>query len=201
MALVKGIGGMVSFTEVKDASGADQDPDIPDWDGQTPAVYDIDDVVKISAGTGVKYFIAKISHTARAADSTGSGAATTLTPDRWRQVPGGNVTNLISWSLDETATTENKQVLYEETARTVGTTVAATGQLVFSFEDKDAIQERFRARNTGVITIYRSGIESDKPRIQFQAEITGRSDQGDENVQDVTIDYAASGTITRDRTS
>ena len=200
MALVKGIGGMVTFTSVKDANGADVSPAIPEWGSGN--AYEIDDVVEIPlTGQNKKYYIAKLTHTSVAGDNTTPGTATAaLDSAKWRQIELGNVTNLISWSLDESASTESKQVLYEETARTVGTTVATTGQLVFSFEDKDAVQMQFRSRYSGVLTIYRTGIGNDKPTITCNIEITGRGDAGDENVQDVTIDYAVNGPVDHGRT-
>ena len=199
MALKRGVGGMATFTNVRDIDGNTLTTTIPVWAAAT--AYQIDDVVTVGTGADIKSFTAKITHTSVASDSTGSGATIGLNDAKWRRIEPGNITLLVSWSINETANTESKQILYEATARTVATTIASTGQIVFAFEDGDEVQDLFKSGNAGTLTIYRNGIGSKMPTITVEADISGRSEGGSDAIQEVTIDFTIDSPVVHGRTA
>ena len=70
MALKRGVGGMATFTNVRDIDGNPLTTTIPVWAAAT--AYQIDDVVTVGTGADIKSYTAKITHTSIAGDSTGS---------------------------------------------------------------------------------------------------------------------------------
>ena len=194
MAIQTGRGGIVIFE-----SSATEPGDYSAWADAT--AYGIDDEVTTGSGASIRYFRALQDHTSASATNappTGAGQAFQAQAGQfWREIVRGQMSALSTWSLDENAESRTFPVLDENVARTLSSTVTATGQLVVGYEPNDIVQAALTAGATGVMEIRPRGTGSGNPSLRFNATITSRSEGGGEEAQVLTIGYGVSGTINR----
>jgi len=198
MALRNGLGGKVTFTSVTDDKGASVTPTYAAWAAATD--YEDDDVVTTGTGPSIKYWKCLRSHT-----SAASGATASPTTDNvyWQETRVGQIVALFSWNVNESANVTTRQVMGEQGARKISSTLEGTGSLQFGAlapgksgkATGDIVNKLFKPGNRGVVTIYPFDDESGDPTISFQAETTGRDRTGDENIMEVGIDLVVSGDV------
>ena len=192
MAVQSGKGGIVIW----ESTGTEA-ADYATW--ATATAYGLDDEVTTGTGAGTRYFRALQSHTSASDNQppTGATAVTGIPAENWKEVQRGEISALSTWSLSEQGETVTFQVLDEDNARTLASTVTATGQLVVGYEPNDVAQAAMQVGATGVMEIRPRGTASKGPKFRFNANITSRAMNGEQAPQTLTIAYGVSGSIDR----
>ena len=195
MTIKRGNGGYVAFTNIRDITGNTQTPTIAAW--ATDTEYEIDDVVTTGTSPNFKYWKCRLSHESDDTATTGNepNVSNNNSATYWKEIVQGAVMALNSWSLNETTTTETFQVLDEENARTVSTTLAATGSLVYGVVDGDPVQAELVPGHSGKLVIYPAGLASGEPTIEMQVEITGLDRSGSAAIRQATVNFGVDGDV------
>ena len=194
--LSKGLGGYVTFTDVRDRDGKAVAVAYPAW--ATDTDYELDQVVTTGAGADLKHWKCLLNHESDNASTTGLESPT-ADNTYWKEVNPGTVMALFSWQTVENAASDEKQVLDEKGgSRHLPTSISGSGTLLFGALDEDLVQATFLPGYTGRMTILPDGRESGKPARVMQANIQNRTEGADgETIREVPVEFLVSGGITR----
>ena len=192
MAVQTGKGGEVIWE-----SDGTEAADYTAW--ATSTAYGLDDEVTTGTGASTRYFRCLQDHTAASTNQPPMGAAALegVPAQTWKEVARGQISALSTWSLSEQGEQNTFQVLDEDVARVLTSTVNATGQLLIGYEPKDIAQAAMLVGAEGVMEIRPRGTGSGNPKFRFNANITSRAINGEQAPQTLTIAYGVSGTIDR----
>ena len=192
MGVRSGKGGEVIWENENTEAG-----DYGAW--ATGTAYGIDDEVTTGSGVSTRYFRALQDHTSAADNQPPMGAAALagVPATIWKEIARGQISALSTWSLSEQSETSTFQVLDEDNARVLSSTVTGTGQLVIGYEPGDVAQAAMLVGATGVMEIRERGTGTGMPKLRFNANITSRAINGETAPQTLTIAYGVSGAIDR----
>ena len=210
MARTSGRGGMVAI------SGGSPTAVPEPADHEDNHAYVLDEIVKVTTSSNTSYAVCVINHTSAASDGITAGANGAIAgadAANWRVMPQGNLSALRNWSFDTSETTSQESYVNETEDRTVGTTVATTGQIVVADNDEDGFDVAQRALTVGnqfTLRLYpRPAGPHETPKTYLPktgdavftgvARITGESGAFATNVQERTFAFAIQGSWTRSR--
>ena len=113
---------------------------------------------------------------------------------------GTNVTELKSWSLEESAEQIDDTAMGDVAKTSKSGLPSATGTIEVHYDEADAVQEAMNAGAEGVLVLYPKGSGSGEPRVTLTVQITGRSGSGAiDEILPQSFNYAMStGGVVRD---
>lgn len=113
---------------------------------------------------------------------------------------GSDVTELKSWSLDESAEPIDDTAMGDANKTSKSGLPGASGAIEVHYDEADAVQESMDAGQSGVLILYPKGNASTEPRITLTVQITGRSTSGAiDEILPQSFNFAiSSGAVVRD---
>ena len=173
----------------------------PAWAASTD--YVIDNEVTIGAGADLRTVQCVTAHSSAALGLVNTaGVLSGPQLANWREVPNGALIALRNWSFSTTESTEEEDYVNESTSRTVGTSIATTGQLVVADNDEDGFDIAQRAlivQNQVTLELYTKGIGTGRPKYTGTARFTGESSAYSTTTQERTFDFGIQGSWVRTR--
>ena len=112
----------------------------------------------------------------------------------------GVITELKSWSLEESAETIDDTAMGDAARTSKSGLPSATGTIEVHFDEGDSVQEGMDAGVSGVLILFPKGNTSGQPRITLTVQITGRSTSGAiDEILPQSFNYAIeTGSVVRD---
>jgi len=113
---------------------------------------------------------------------------------------GSNITELKSWSLEESAEQIDDTAMGDTNRTSKSGLPTANGTIEVHYDDADSVQESMDAGAAGVLILYPLGNIATEPRITLTVQITGRSTSGAiDEILPQSFNYAiSSGAVVRD---
>ena len=113
---------------------------------------------------------------------------------------GSDVTELKSWSLEESAEPLDDTAMGDSNKTSLAALPGANGAIEVHYDEGDAVQEAMDAGASGVLILFPKGNASGKPRVTLTVQITGRSTSGAiDEILPQSFNYAiSSGAVVRD---
>ncbi len=113
---------------------------------------------------------------------------------------GSDITELKSWSLDESAEQIDDTAMGDTNRTSQSGLPTANGTIEVHYDEADSVQEGMDAGTNGVLILFPKGSTTGNPRITLTVQITGRSTSGAiDEILPQSFNYAiASGAVVRD---
>ncbi len=113
---------------------------------------------------------------------------------------GPNITELKSWSLEESAEQLDDTAMGDTNRTAKAGLPGATGTIEVHYDEADSVQESMDAAATGVLILFPKGNTTANPRITLTVQITGRSTSGAiDEILPQSFNYGIStGAVVRD---
>ncbi len=113
---------------------------------------------------------------------------------------GSDVTELKSWSLEESAEQIDDTAMGDTNRTSKSGLPTANGTIEVHYDEADAVQESMDAGAAGALVLYPKGNTTGLPRITLTVQITGRSTSGAiDEILPQSFNYAIStGAVVRD---
>jgi len=113
---------------------------------------------------------------------------------------GSAITELKSWSLEESAEQIDDTAMGDTNKTAKSGLPTASGTIEVHYDELDTVQESMDAATEGVLILYPKGNIATEPRITLTVQITGRSGSGAiDEILPQSFNYAiSSGAVVRD---
>lgn len=111
-----------------------------------------------------------------------------------------NITELKTWSLDESAEQIDDTAMGDLNRTSKSGLPGATGSIEVHYDEGDSVQESMDAGVTGVLILFPKGNATGEPRTTLTVQITGRNTSGAiDEILPQSFNYALeSGAVVRD---
>lgn len=112
----------------------------------------------------------------------------------------GAITELKSWSLEESAEQIDDTAMGDSNRTSKSGLASASGTIEVHYDEADSVQEGMDAGVSGVLILFPKGSAMGQPRITLSVQITGRSTSGAiDEILPQSFNYALStGAVVRD---
>jgi hypothetical protein len=113
---------------------------------------------------------------------------------------GSAITELKTWSLDESADPVDDTAMGDTNRTSKAGLASASGAIEVHYDEADSVQESMDPATEGVLILYPKGNVSARPRITLTVQITGRNTSGAiDEILPQSFNYAiSSGAVVRD---